>query len=603
MPMVAVVAQNRFRLFQTLMLLRTSQTPAARVVQALAEDIVAKRRSGAGDTKSWAAVVRDTLTSVRETTGLTRIPVASSPTRVHLVSARIGRLYAYHKERSALVRAGASVTCDRPFGCALDRDGLIALCAAMHDFGHFDTTPVLRAERNAAVLGLQVAKTPASVWGAGFLGSPLESSMRIKSRQCTAVVRARFGVATMMSWPFAASARERAENAADDDDGDADEGAPQGAGAATGEGALLSFAQSRQAARDPCTLCSRDEDGPACDVWHLLFECTDPHIMEHQLAIRRSAEHMLALLCKQYVAAARRAEPRDEDDDGGGRRRQRGGDAAAPAAGAAAPAMPLVMAAAVPAAASGEAAAAAVAGSMPLAAFAAAATRAAVGVRPPAPPAPPLSLFAALAAEAAAISAGAAVLPPAPPAPPLSLFAVLAAEAAAASAGASSSLPVPPLPAPSLFAELAAAAAEPAAGGSAEPEEGVVAPPPVVVAHHPAARVAAAMAAGGVASGAAAAEAGDDSGGGGGGGGDGGGDGAEDGSRVAVVTACSAAILQMIQQGIDWDTLDARHVLYRLVLVIPFSAADVRGVKSSGGSSSRRANPPPRLVTRRASSR
>lgn len=94
MPMVAVVAQNRFRLFQTLMLLRASQTPAARVVQALAEDIVAKRRSGAGDTKSWAAVVRDTLTSVRETTGLTRIPVASSPTRVHLVSARIGRLYA-----------------------------------------------------------------------------------------------------------------------------------------------------------------------------------------------------------------------------------------------------------------------------------------------------------------------------------------------------------------------------------------------------------------------------------------------------------------------------------------------------------------------------
>ena len=104
------------------------------------------------------------------------------------------------------------------------------------------------------------------------------------------------------------------------------------------------------------------------------------------------------------------------------------------------------------------------------------------------------------------------------------------------------------------------------------------------------------MAAGRVASGAAAAEAGDEAGGGGGDGGDGGGgDGADGGSRVAVVTACSAAILQMIQQGIDWDTLDARHVLYRLVLVIPFSAADVRGVKSSGGSSSRQANPPPRL--------
>lgn len=44
----------------------------------------------------------------------------------------------------------------------------------------------------------------------------------------------------------------------------------------------------------------------------------------------------------------------------------------------------------------------------------------------------------------------------------------------------------------------------------------------------------------------------------------------------------------------DWDTQDGRHVLYRLVLAIPFSAADVRHVVAPG-TASRRSGPPPVL--------
>lgn len=38
----------------------------------------------------------------------------------------------------------------------------------------------------------------------------------------------------------------------------------------------------------------------------------------------------------------------------------------------------------------------------------------------------------------------------------------------------------------------------------------------------------------------------------------------------------------MVREGIDWTTADSHHVLYRLVLAVPFSEADVRTVGPTG---------------------
>ena len=101
MPMVAQVAQHRARLHQTLRLLEGGQTPAALVARELERDLHTPGSvKGSSETRSWAATVHDTYKHAKMVTGMQADPTASDIAHVHTVSARFGRVYAYHLLRS-----------------------------------------------------------------------------------------------------------------------------------------------------------------------------------------------------------------------------------------------------------------------------------------------------------------------------------------------------------------------------------------------------------------------------------------------------------------------------------------------------------------------
>jgi len=489
-PMVALVAQHRVRLQQTLRLLESGQTPAALVARALEADLAAGGLRGETRTRSWAKTLHDTQEAIMMVTGRDDIPAAAKVAHVHNTSARLGREYAYHLMRRDNLQLAGCGTVDHPFGTPWRQTERVHMAGGLHCFGYFDCDRGRRTTRRLAVLGTTVAKTPASVWGAGFLGSPLGISQRLKSRHCAVITRARMGVDTMVSWPFAASASERraADAAAEEVDTGADDGAPP---APPSEQETV----THRTARQPCVLCSTGAAASSpCSVWHLLFECTHPHIVEGQTAVYRSAERVLVQLCQQWLEAAKRAEPRDDDDSDD--------DSGASGAHGAAPpaAPPAVVAAHPPPAAPADAAAA------PHPAAAA-----------PAAAAPPLFGFLAAAAAAAVASLANA-----------SRSAGAGGAAAGAAGAASVGLASDEADDDAdSVASVASAAAGAAGGGAAHARDAGVKP-------------------------------------------------------SAVVRDCRDAIRSAVRGGIDWTADANRHVLFHLVLAVPFTVADVRTVGPGG---------------------
>lgn len=52
---------------------------------------------GSSENRSWAATVHDTYKHAKMVTGMQADPTASDIANVHTVSARFGRVYAYHQ--------------------------------------------------------------------------------------------------------------------------------------------------------------------------------------------------------------------------------------------------------------------------------------------------------------------------------------------------------------------------------------------------------------------------------------------------------------------------------------------------------------------------
>jgi len=212
--MVAQVAQHRIRLWQTLVLLEPWRSPAALVARALLDDHEAGERVGRSvRTRSWAACMADTAEDVRVATGMASLPQAATLSAVHVASAQVGRRYGYALARALAVR-GMTHPGDLPYGWPLDHRRPKRQAAGLICYGVFDRTPAGRETRAAALFGGGIALTPASVWGAGFPGSPIGLSTQLRTNMSAAIIRARQGVSAMLSWPFAATRRERRAAAA-----------------------------------------------------------------------------------------------------------------------------------------------------------------------------------------------------------------------------------------------------------------------------------------------------------------------------------------------------------------------------------------------------